>query len=108
MQRAVLERCHDGVGGIAATVVVDGKTNPGRHLNFMHHDVIPAGASIGAHAHSGDEEYYYVLAGRGVMTLDGVEHALGPGDLTAVFPGGRHGLENRSGEDLVIIVFSVH
>jgi mannose-6-phosphate isomerase-like protein (cupin superfamily) len=59
------------------------------------------------HPHRDDEEYYYVVSGRGVMTLDGVEHEVAAGDISAVYPGGSHGLENRSDTDLRVVVISV-
>jgi mannose-6-phosphate isomerase-like protein (cupin superfamily) len=63
--------------------------------------------TIGVHEHKDDEEYYYVLSGNGVMTLDGTRHEVKASDVTAVFPGGRHGLENTSKDDLRVIVISV-
>lgn len=107
MTRAPFANCHDGEGTVAGKIVADGRSNPGRHLRFMHHDVLPPGTSIGLHPHRDDEEYYYVLRGRGEMTLGEVVHPVGPGDLTAVYPGGRHGLANTGDEDLEILVISV-
>jgi quercetin dioxygenase-like cupin family protein len=43
----------------------------------------------------------------GVMTLNGEEHEVTAGDITAVFPGGRHGLANASDADLRVGVISV-
>jgi mannose-6-phosphate isomerase-like protein (cupin superfamily) len=37
------------------------------------------------------EEYYYVLAGRGVALLDGREYPLTPGDFLRLPPGTTHG-----------------
>lgn len=107
MQRAPLENCHDGTGALDWTEVTQGSDSPGRLLRFMHDNVLPPGASIGIHAHSDDEEYYYFIEGKGVMTLDGAEHNVEAGDITGVFPGGSHGLENRSTRDLRVVVFSV-
>jgi len=64
--------------------------------------------SIGVHRHRGDEEYYYVISGRGLMTLDGEQFEVEAGDITAVYPGGTHGLENNADEDLRILVISAH
>jgi mannose-6-phosphate isomerase-like protein (cupin superfamily) len=102
-----LEHCHDGVGTIDWIEVLGGRDVPGRHLRFMHDDILPPGTSIGIHRHEDDEEYYYILSGHGVMTLDGQRHEVGPGDITAVFPGGEHGLENNGEEPLRILVISV-
>jgi len=76
-------------------------------VNFLHHDVLPPGVSIGVHSHRDDTEYYYILDGHGAMTLDDETHRVEAGDITAVFPGGSHGLVNDSDEPLRIIVLSV-
>ncbi len=51
-----------------------------------------------------DEEYYYIVSGQGVMTLDDEEFEVRAGDITAVFPGGRHALRNTGTTDLRFIV----
>jgi uncharacterized cupin superfamily protein len=102
-----LANCHDGIGEIGWIGVLDGKDLAGKHLRFLHDDVLPPGTSIGVHRHKDDEEYYYILTGSGVMTLDGVRHEVGPGDITGVFPGGEHGLENTGDTDLRVLVISV-
>ena len=107
MVRKPLPNCHDGEGALDWTNVLDGEDVAGRHLNFIHDDILPPGASIGVHRHEHDEEYYYVVSGRGMMTLDGEQLRVEAGDITAVYPGGTHGLENDTDEDLRIIVVSV-
>ena len=107
MSRALLPNCHDGRGVIDWTVVLDDQQCRGRQLHFINDDILPPGTSIGLHRHDLDEEYYFILSGTGVMTLDGVRHEVGPGDITAIFPGGGHGLENNSQEDLRIIVIGL-
>jgi len=104
MTRKPLPECHGGVGALDFAVVLGGPDQAGRLLRFMHDDVLAPGVSIGVHGHDDSEEYYFILAGRGVMTLDGVRHEVGPGDVAAVYPGGSHGLENTGGEDLRIVV----
>lgn len=107
MPRNPLPECHGGVGALDWIGVLGGDDLKGRHLNFVHDDILPPGVSIGVHRHERDEEYYYVVSGRGVMTLDGEQFEVESGDITAVYPGGAHGLENNADEDLRIIVVSV-
>ena len=107
MSIATVANCHDGHGDIQVKAVIGGTEAEGRHLNFMHDDVLPPGTSIGVHTHEHDEEYYYILSGSGVMSLNGVSHEVQVGDITAVYPGGSHGLENNSDEDMRIIVIGV-
>lgn len=101
------DRCHNGHGAIQWLGVLDGNDPGGKRVNFVHDDVLPPNTSIGVHTHTDDQEYYYIVSGSGVMTLDGKEHDVAAGDITIVFPGGSHGLANRSPEDLRIIVISV-
>jgi uncharacterized cupin superfamily protein len=107
MQRAPLPNCHDGHGALDWTTVIGGDELHGRHLKFIHDDIIPPGVTIGIHRHQDDEEYYYILSGQGVMTLDGQRYPVKPGDITAVFSQGEHGLENTSSEEMRIIVICV-
>jgi quercetin dioxygenase-like cupin family protein len=102
-----LDRCHDGDGEIDWIGVLDGESPGGDRLRFVHDDILPPGTSIGNHRHTSDQEYYYIVSGRGVMTLDGREYEVAAGDVTAVLPGGSHGLENRSDGDIRVIVISV-
>ncbi len=102
-----IERCHDGTGSIRWIGVLDGEHPGDQRLRFFHDDILPPGASIGIHTHTSDQEYYYIVSGRGVMTLDGQEHEVAAGDITAVLPGGSHGLANHSDGDLRVIVISV-
>ncbi len=107
MERKPLEKCHDGLGALDWTNVLAGSDLPQRRLRFVHDNRLAPGVSIGVHAHTDDEEYYLILSGTGRMTLDGRAHDVGPGDITAVFPGGSHGLENTGTTDMHLIVFSV-
>ena len=102
-----LNRCHGGSGTIHWTGALDGEVSGGEQLRFIHYDILPPGTSIGVHRHTRDQEYYYIVSGRGVMTLDGREHEITAGDITAVLPGGSHGLANRSDGDLCVIVVCV-
>jgi quercetin dioxygenase-like cupin family protein len=103
-----IERCHEGSGAIHWIGVLDGESPGGKQLRFIHDDVLPPGTSIGIHRHTKDQEYYYIVSGRGIMTLDGREYEVAAGDIAAVFPGGSHGLENRSDGDIRVIVISVN
>lgn len=109
MKQVPLPQCHGGRGAVDWTDVLSGPACGlrGRRLNFLHDDILKPGVSVGVHRHDTDEEYYYIVSGHGVMTLDGQDHEVGPCDIAAVFPGGSHGLANNSEEDMRIIVFSV-
>ena len=65
------------------------------------------GETLEPHRHS-EPETYYTLAGRGIVTIDGVPHPVVPG--TAIFiPGdAEHAIRNDDDEDLEILyVFAI-
>lgn len=107
MPRAPLPQCHGGRGALDWVGVLGPEDLPGRLLNFVHDDELAPGVSIGLHEHLDDEEYYYIVSGEGTMTLGDQRFPVRAGDLAAVFPGGRHALENTGTAELRIIVFSV-
>ena len=61
------------------------------------------GSGIGYHEQK-EDEVYYVLSGRGVMTLDGNPVEVGPGTAILTRPGSSHGLKQTGTEDLVIMI----
>ena len=65
--------------------------------------VLRPGSAIGYHEQTEDEIYYF-LSGRGVMTLDGKNVDVGPGTAVLTRTGSSHGLKPIGTEDLVIII----
>jgi mannose-6-phosphate isomerase-like protein (cupin superfamily) len=61
------------------------------------------GSSIGYHEQK-EDEIYYVLSGRGEMTIDGKTFEVRPGDAILTRPGSSHGLKQTGAEDLVIMI----
>ena len=61
------------------------------------------GSAIGYHLQR-EDEIYYVLSGRGMMTIDGKEFEVRPGDAVLTRPGSSHGLKQIGKEDLVILI----
>ena len=61
------------------------------------------GSGIGYHQQA-EDEIYYVLSGSGVMTLDGKEYQVGPGDAILTRTGSSHGLKQTGPDDLVIMI----
>ena len=51
-----------------------------------------------------EDEIYYVLSGRGQMTVDGKAFEMKPGDAILTRPGTSHGLKQVGDEDLVILI----
>ncbi len=67
---------------------------------------IPPGRdSFAYHAHMLEEEWVYILSGRGIAEIDGVEHEVGPGDFMGFpTPSVAHLLKNRGSEELVYLM----
>lgn len=78
--------------GLERTSVRVGRIKPGRE-SFVYH------------AHEGDEEFLYILTGRGKIEIDDVEHEIGPGDFVGFpTPSVAHHLTNPFGEELVYLM----
>jgi quercetin dioxygenase-like cupin family protein len=61
---------------------------------------VPAGCEIGGHGHASQVETIYVIAGRSVLTVEGVETPFNAGQIVAVPIGVPHSLRNE-GPDMV-------
>ena len=51
---------------------------------------LAAGAATDRHYHRLSEEFYYLLAGRGLMEIDGQNREVGPGDAILIPAGAWH------------------
>lgn len=94
------ETCHDGAGVLYCQSLLDG-CDPVT-FRFMHCDDIKANVSIGVHEHTETEEVYYLISGKGVLTYDGVEYEMLPGDVSLCNRGHSHGF--LATEDSVLVV----
>lgn len=65
--------------------------------------VLHRGASIGLHAH-GKDEIYYIVSGRGELSLDGQLKALLPGMAVLTRDGSSHSLRQVGADDLVLLI----
>jgi len=58
-----------------------------------------------AHAHEGSDKIYYLLEGKGKITVGSEEKELTAGEITMAPSGEVHGVVNHTQEPLVILVF---
>ena len=72
-------------------------------LRLVSEILIPPGAGIGVHTHDGETEIYYIVRGTGVVTDDGVEKPIGPGDVMVTPNGHNHSVTNNGTEDLLFL-----
>ena len=75
---------------------------PGMKFVFRKRALHP-GAGIGYHEQH-EDEVYYVLSGKGVMTLDDKPIDVTPGTAILTRPGSSHGLKQVGTEDLVVLI----
>src|SRR5690349_13764396 len=61
------------------------------------------GSGIVLHTQT-EDEIYYVLSGRGTMTLDGKSVDITPGTAVLTRTGSSHSLKQTGGEDLVVLI----
>ncbi len=97
---------HGGVGTILAHRAFRREDEPAG-VAFIDLVVLPPHTSIGLHRHADDRETYVILAGQGLMTLDGEEFEVHAGDVVPNRPHGEHGLANTSDADLQLLVFEI-
>lgn len=76
-------------------------------IDFIDFTVVPPGTTIGKHHHEGNEEAYFVAAGRPLMRVDGQEKRLEKGDISVVRSGQWHELLNDTADDVEILVVQV-
>ena len=85
---------------LAAGVTMQPHLGEGAMLNLLEFD---SGTVVPVHAHP-DEQLGPVLEGRLALTVDGVEHLLGPGDAYQIPDGVEHAARS-DGRCLVLDVF---
>lgn len=56
------------------------------------------------HTHEGQDKLYYVLAGKGILTIASEEHPFTAGDLAIAPSGVLHALRNPGPDPLVVLV----
>jgi mannose-6-phosphate isomerase-like protein (cupin superfamily) len=65
-----------------------------------------AGACVEAHSHQVQEQIYHVLAGEGVLTVDGERRLVRANDVTYIPPGVVHALHCTGIDPLVFLVIT--
>jgi mannose-6-phosphate isomerase-like protein (cupin superfamily) len=91
---------HNGPGQTVGHVFFE--KAPNLHFSFRKR-VLKPGAGIGYHEQH-EDEVYYVLSGRGVMTLDDKPYDVVPGTAILTRTGSSHGLKQVGADDLVVII----
>jgi mannose-6-phosphate isomerase-like protein (cupin superfamily) len=80
------------------------RTTSGIELCSLAEEVLPAGAAVGRHHHLLTEEVYYILRGRGRMTVGAEVQEVAAGDVIFIPRGQTHTLENTDAEPMTILL----
>jgi len=65
------------------------------------------GVSIGIHAHTGEEEIFHILSGRGEFDDNGKKVPLAPGDTTVTGGGASHGIVNTAADAPLVVLATI-
>jgi mannose-6-phosphate isomerase-like protein (cupin superfamily) len=97
---------HEGQGSIEIARMFQTKKLAGA-WHFIEYLVVPPRVTIGRHRHGENEEIYFIIEGQALMTLNGQEHEVKPGDFIVNPPHGEHGLRNESEVEVKLLVIEV-
>jgi mannose-6-phosphate isomerase-like protein (cupin superfamily) len=93
------ERMRNGDGIVRITHLLDGSAEKNARL-FAEITLNP-GCSIGNHDHVSETEYYFILAGTGIVNDDGKEIEVKQGDTIITGNGASHSIKNTGAVPLV-------
>ncbi|HYM12090.1 MAG TPA: cupin domain-containing protein [Bryobacterales bacterium] len=74
---------------------------------YVDHLILPPDTSDGLHRHDYMEEFYYVNSGRGRVTVDKENAAIGPGDAVPIRLGEAHSFYNPNSQELELMIVGV-
>jgi mannose-6-phosphate isomerase-like protein (cupin superfamily) len=97
----VAEDVRGGTGTVYAHKLLD--LFPGSAIKSVGLVRLEPGASVGAHSHNGDEDFYYCISGIGVVVDNGVEHPFTPGTLQITRDGETQAIRNTGETELVFL-----
>jgi mannose-6-phosphate isomerase-like protein (cupin superfamily) len=80
------------------------RTTSGIERCSLAEEVLPPGAAVGRHHHIETEEIYYILSGRGKMTVGAEEREVGSGDAVFIPRGHIHTLLNTGSDAMTILL----
>jgi mannose-6-phosphate isomerase-like protein (cupin superfamily) len=97
----VAEGVRGGTGMVTAHKLID--LFPGSAIKSVGLVRLEPGASVGEHSHDGDEDFYYCIAGTGIVVDNGVEHPFTPGTLQITRDGESQAIKNTGETELVFL-----
>lgn len=67
-----------------------------------------SGESIEQHYHKRTYEIFYILEGRGIVTMNGKDYLVGPNNMFLCEPKDKHGFNNTGSKDLIVLIFKTN
>jgi len=74
---------------------------------YVDHLLLPAGTATGLHRHPGLEEFYYVMAGEGAITIGDESAPVREGDAIPIFRDEIHAITNSGTEPLELLIVGI-
>lgn len=102
---ALIREQRENMRGGQGTITIEHWFKPddfGAKVRLCARMTIPAGASIGTHTHTNEDEVYIVLSGKGIIEENSEWVAIESGDAILTGHNGSHGVKNNSDGPLVI------
>jgi mannose-6-phosphate isomerase-like protein (cupin superfamily) len=103
MKAEVRPNMRGGLGTVTVTPYFQ-KEEFGGKVRLCARLTLPPGASIGLHAHEGEDEVYIVTRGAGLVKEGDVETRVTTGDAVLTGRGASHSVRNDSPSDVLEIV----
>jgi mannose-6-phosphate isomerase-like protein (cupin superfamily) len=67
-------------------------------------ETLPPGCAVTPHRHRQIEEIYYIVSGRGLMTVGDETREVGAGDAVYIPRGNRHTLKNTGADPIKVVL----
>ncbi|MBQ9989153.1 MAG: cupin domain-containing protein [Clostridia bacterium] len=91
-----------GPGEVHVRELTDAAGRPAKCRVFSEFIINP-GCGIGEHPHVGETEFYYIIAGSGVVCDNGTEVPVSAGDTMSTGNGSTHSITNTGSEPMVVL-----
>ena len=105
MPTTVKEHLRGGTGStIFKALAEEGSV---QHCRLFSEITLEKGCSIGEHDHVNETEYYWILAGEGIVTEKDGDHRVRVGDLVVTGGGASHAIRNEREETLILLALII-